>query len=39
MAGKDRVAYEEIVFDDGKVLLRFRDEVLALLKNALNADA
>lgn len=38
--GKDRVAYEEIVFDDGKELLRFRDEVLALLKkNALNADA
>lgn len=40
VAGKDRVAYEEIVFDDGKELLRFRDEVLALLaKNALNADA
>ncbi len=38
--GKDRVAYEEIVFDDLKVLLRFRDEVLAHLKNnALNADA
>ena len=40
VAGKDRVAYEEIVFDDGKVLLRFRDEVLALLeKTPLNADA
>lgn len=37
--GKDRVAYEEIVFDDFKILLRFRDEVLSLLKNnALNAD-
>ena len=40
VAGKDRVAYEEIVFDDVTILLRFRDEVLALLKkNALNADA
>ncbi|MEK7776479.1 MAG: hypothetical protein AAB331_03790, partial [Planctomycetota bacterium] len=40
VAGKDRVAYEEIVFDDITILLRFRDEVLALLKkNTLNADA
>lgn len=38
--GKDKVAYEEIVLDDFKILLRFRDEVLALLKNnALNAEA
>jgi len=38
--GKDKVAYEEIVFDNFKILLRFRDEVLALLKNnALHADA
>ncbi|MEK6738408.1 MAG: hypothetical protein AABY74_07055 [Planctomycetota bacterium] len=40
VAGKDRVAYEEIVFDDITILLRFRDEALALLKkNTLNAEA
>ena len=40
VTGKDRVAYEEIVFDDVTILLRFRDEVVALLKkNTLNADA
>ncbi|MBI5309019.1 MAG: hypothetical protein HZB37_12005 [Planctomycetes bacterium] len=38
--GKDRVAYEEIVLDDFKILHRFREEILSLLKNnALNADA
>ena len=38
--GKDRVAYEEIMFDDVAVLLRFRDEVFELLKkNSFNAGA
>lgn len=38
--GKDRVAYEEIMFDDVALLLQFRDEVLALLKkNSFNAGA
>lgn len=38
--GKDRVAYEEIVFDDIAILLQFRDKVLTLLKkNSFNAGA
>lgn len=38
--GKDQVAYEDVVFDDCKVLFRFRNEVIALLKNnASHADA